>query len=157
MTPLGAWKALGATAAAVVVVDQVTKVVVRGRLETGETVDLVLGASLVNVRNRGVAFGLLADGGALLIVATLAALVLLGAYFAFHAERPGMWLATGLVCGGALGNLADRVREGAVTDFLDLPAWPAFNVADVAITGGVVLLLLLGLATGARDRPARGA
>lgn len=157
MTPLGAWRALGATAAAVVVADQVTKAAVRARLEPGEMVDLMLGLSLVNVRNRGIAFGLLADGGALLIVVTLAALVLLGAYFALHAERRGMWLATGFICGGAIGNLADRLREGAVTDFVDLPAWPAFNIADVAITVGVVLLLLFGLATGHRDRDGRGA
>ncbi len=54
-----------------------------------------------------------------------------------HAERPGLWLPTGLLVGGALGNIVDRIREGAVVDFVKLPAWPAFNVADVAIVAGV--------------------
>ena len=53
-----------------------------------------------------------------------------------------MWLSVGLLTGGALGNLADRLREGAVTDFIDPPNWPAFNVADVAITIGVLILLV---------------
>jgi signal peptidase II len=52
-----------------------------------------------------------------------------------------VWLPTGLLIGGAAGNLLDRVREGAVTDFIDFPAWPAFNVADMAITFGVLTLL----------------
>jgi signal peptidase II len=70
------------------------------------------------------------------------ALVLLVVYFALHATRPLLWLPTGLLLGGALGNMIDRAREGAVTDFIDLPLWPAFNLADVAITAGVVALLL---------------
>ena len=56
---------------------------------------------------------------------------------------PLIWLPAGLLIGGALGNLADRVRDGAVTDFIDLPVWPTFNLADVAIVVGVVLLVLL--------------
>jgi signal peptidase II len=56
-----------------------------------------------------------------------------------------MWVAAGLVAGGAIGNLIDRVRAGQVTDFLDIGSWPAFNLADVAITCGVVLLALLYL------------
>ena len=54
----------------------------------------------------------------------------------------GVWLPAALLLGGALGNLADRVRDGAVIDFIDLPLWPTFNLADVAITLGVLLLLL---------------
>jgi signal peptidase II len=74
---------------------------------------------------------------------TLGALALLLVYFVFNSERPDLWLAVGLLTGGALGNLADRVRSGAVIDFLDLPAWPAFNLADVAIVGGVAVLILI--------------
>jgi len=70
-----------------------------------------------------------------------AALLALLAFFALHAGRPLVWLPTGLLIGGATGNLIDRVTEGAVVDFVDLPWWPAFNVADVAITCGVVSLL----------------
>ena len=62
-------------------------------------------------------------------------------FFHRHRDRPLVWLPTGLLIGGACGNLIDRTREGAVTDFMDLPWWPAFNIADVAITFGVLTLL----------------
>jgi signal peptidase II len=68
-------------------------------------------------------------------------LVVLVAFVLRHSARPLVWLPVGLLLGGAAGNLIDRAREGAVTDFIDLPLWPAFNVADVAITFGVLLLL----------------
>ena len=70
------------------------------------------------------------------------ALALVGMLFARNPTRPGMWVAVGLLAGGALGNLADRVRAGAVTDYVDLLSWPPFNLADVSITLGVVLLAL---------------
>ena len=62
-----------------------------------------------------------------------------------------MWVAIGLLAGGAVGNLADRVRAGAVTDFIDLPPWPPFNLADVAITAGVLLLVLIYLREAERE------
>lgn len=65
------------------------------------------------------------------------------AYLFTHASRPLIWIPAGLLIGGAIGNLADRVRQGSVTDFIDLPLWPTFNLADVAITAGVLALLLL--------------
>jgi len=71
-------------------------------------------------------------------------------YFALHSTRPLLWLATGLLLGGALGNLLDRLRDDAVTDFIDLPLWPAFNLADVSITAGV-LVLLAALEMGRED------
>jgi signal peptidase II len=73
-------------------------------------------------------------------VIALAVLALV-AWFARHAARPLVWLPVGLLAGGAAGNILDRARHGAVTDFLKLPAWPAFNVADMAITIGVLALL----------------
>jgi signal peptidase II len=70
-------------------------------------------------------------------------------------ERRWVWLACGLIVGGALGNLIDRVRAGSVTDFVKLPDWPAFNLADTAITLGVVaLFLVVGLGSGAAARTA---
>ena len=128
-------------AAGTVAADQAVKALVRSTIERGEQVPLVLGVDLVNVRNTGIAFGLFAGGGVLLVLFALAALVALAVFFARHRERPLVWLPTGLLIGGAAGNLIDRAREGAVTDFIDPPAWPAFNLADVAITFGVLTLL----------------
>ena len=70
---------------------------------------------------------------------TVVALALVLIWFALDPSRPGLWLAVGLLAGGALGNLADRVRADAVIDFIDPPLWPAFNLADVAITPGAGL------------------
>jgi signal peptidase II len=128
-------------AAVTVAADQAVKALVRGTIDRGGQVDLILGVRLVNVRNRGIAFGMLSEGGVLLVVFALAALAALLVFFARHRQRPLVWLPTGLLIGGAAGNLIDRTREGAVTDFIDLPLWPAFNIADVAITFGVLTLL----------------
>ena len=121
--------------------DQLSKALVRGSIDRGEAVDLVLGAHLVNTRNTGVAFGFFSGGGTIVALVAALALAALLAFFATHLARPLVWLPTGLLVGGAAGNLIDRAREGAVTDFVDLPLWPAFNVADTAITIGVVALL----------------
>lgn len=128
-------------AAGTVAADQAVKALVRSTIERGDEVELFLGVQLVNVRNRGIAFGLFSDGGVLLVLFALAALAALLVFFARHRDRPLVWLPTGLLIGGACGNLIDRTREGAVTDFMDLPWWPAFNVADVSITFGVLTLL----------------
>ena len=128
-------------AAGTVAADQAVKALVRSTIERGDEVELFLGVQLVNVRNRGIAFGLFSDGGVLLVLFALAALAALLVFFHRHRDRPLVWLPTGLLIGGACGNLIDRTREGAVTDFMDLPWWPAFNVADVSITFGVLTLL----------------
>jgi signal peptidase II len=127
--------------AVVLAADQASKALVRASLRRGERVDLLPGVDLVNVRNRGVAFGLFSDGGALLVVVAAVALLALLAFFLTHLDRRLVWLPTGLLLAGAAGNLLDRARDGAVTDFVDLPYWPAFNLADVAITVGVLALL----------------
>jgi signal peptidase II len=137
-----AWGRAGLVVLVVLVLDQATKALVVSGLARGDRRDVFAGIDLVHVRNKGIAFGLLDGGGAALTVVTLAALVLLLVYFALHAARPYLWLPTGLLLGGAAGNLLDRAREGAVIDFVDLPLWPAFNVADISITLGVVTLLL---------------
>lgn len=128
-------------AAGTVAADQAAKALVRSTIERGDAVDLILGIQLVNVRNRGIAFGLFADGGVLLVLFAIAALAALLVFFARHRDRPLVWLPTGLLIGGATGNLIDRTRQGAVTDFIDLAWWPAFNIADIAITIGVLSLL----------------
>ena len=137
-----AWGRAGLVVIAVLVLDQVTKALVVTGLDRGDRRDIFAGVDLVHVRNKGIAFGLFDGGGTLLTVVTLAALALLLVYFALHATRPYLWVPTGLLLGGALGNLLDRAREGAVIDFVDFPLWPAFNVADVSITIGVVALVL---------------
>ncbi|HEX4673484.1 MAG TPA: signal peptidase II, partial [Solirubrobacteraceae bacterium] len=85
--------------------------------------------------------GAFAGGGTIVAVVIGVALVALVLWFVRHADKPLAWLPTGLLLGGAVGNIFDRIRDGAVTDFIKLPAWPAFNVADVAITFGVLSLL----------------
>lgn len=136
-----AWRFAGATAALVVAADQILKQIVVGSIERGEERDVFFGIDLTHVRNEGVAFGALGDGGTLVVVLTAAALALLTLYFAFNAARPMLWLPAGAVAGGALGNLADRAREGAVIDYVDPVLWPAFNLADAAIVLGILGLL----------------
>jgi signal peptidase II len=137
------WVRALALAALVVVLDQVTKVIVADALGPGERVDLVLGFELADVRNTGIAFGLLADGQTLVIVVTAAALALILGYFALNPSRPGLWIAVGILVGGAVGNLADRLRADEVIDFIDPPLWPAFNVADIAIVAGIAVIVLI--------------
>jgi signal peptidase II len=111
-------------------------------MERGEEDPILPALKLVNVRNTGVAFGFLSDGGGALIAGvTAVALAALMVFFFMHRRRPLAWLPVGLLLGGAVGNLVDRIAEGAVTDFLKIPKWPAFNVADIAITFGVLALL----------------
>jgi signal peptidase II len=130
-----------ATAGLVVAVDQATKQLVVTRIERGEHVGLFPGLDLTYARNTGVAFGVFEGGGAVLAILIGLALALLLGYFAVHREQPWLWLPVGLVLGGALGNLADRARDGGVIDFIDPVAWPAFNVADSCIVIGVLALL----------------
>jgi signal peptidase II len=148
------WARACAVCAAVLVADQAVKALVTSSLQRGEERAIVDGVKLVNVRNSGVAFGQLQGGGAIVAVAIAVALAALLVYFAHHRSRPWIWLPTGMLLGGALGNVVDRVREGAVVDFLKLPHWPAFNVADSAITIGVVVLVLVIERGDGRRRPA---
>jgi signal peptidase II len=142
----------GAVAAGVLALDQATKAIVRGSIGRNERVDVIPGVDLINTRNSGVAFGLFSGGGALVAIVAGIALIALLAFFFTHLARPLVWLPTGLLIGGAAGNLLDRAVEGSVTDFVDLPLWPAFNVADAAITIGVVALLYV-----LEGPPSRGA
>jgi signal peptidase II len=125
----------------VVVLDQVTKALVRGGIDVGDEDSVLPAVSLVHVRNTGVAFGAFAGGGIIVVVLVAAALSALLYYFFTHLDKRLVWLPTGMLLGGSIGNIVDRVRDGAVTDFVKLPAWPAFNVADVSITFGVLVLL----------------
>jgi signal peptidase II len=131
----------GLVAVAVLALDQLTKAILNSAIERRDRHEVLPGLDLVNVRNEGVAFGFFSGGGALLVVIGAAALLALLLYFFTHLNRPLVWLPTGLLIGGAAGNLLDRARQGSVTDFIDPVLWPAFNVADIAITFGVLTML----------------
>jgi signal peptidase II len=137
----GAFARAGLLAAAVVLADRVTKALVSSGIAPGQHRSFLPGIQLVHVRNTGVAFSLFSGGGVPVLILTLAALGVLVAYLARRPERRGLWVPTGLLVGGAVGNLIDRIGSGAVTDFIKLPLWPAFNVADMSITFGVLALL----------------
>jgi signal peptidase II len=139
-----------ATAGVVVAIDQATKQLAVSNIDRGEQVNVFFGLDLTNARNTGVAFGALEGGGVVVAILIGLSLALLLAYFALNREKPWLWLPVGMLVGGALGNLADRAREGAVIDFIDPVAWPAFNVADACIVIGVVALLYV-----AEGRPRR--
>ena len=138
--------ALVGISAIVAVVDQLTKSLIvsaigPGRLESRfEVVDRWL--ALEYTQNRGAAFGVLSGLGPILAVASFA--VLSGLLLLYIRQtRPPLWqtVAIGLISGGALGNLWDRVRLGHVIDFLSIGPWPNFNIADSAITVGVLVLV----------------
>lgn len=140
-----AWSLAGALCGLLFLADQAAKAAVEAHLVPGEQVDVLGPLELTLSHNRGVAFGLAGGAGGGLVLTSLLALAVIGYLFARNPGRPGMWVAVGLVAGGALGNLADRVRADAVTDYIDIGSWPAFNLADIAISCGVVLLVLLYL------------
>ncbi len=139
------WALAGVVCGAVFAVDQAAKAAVEAHLVLGEGVDVLGPLGLTLSHNRGVAFGVAGGAGVGLVLVTIAALAAIAYFFSRNAATPGMWVAVGLLAGGALGNLADRVRADAVTDYVDVGSWPPFNIADVAITCGVLLLALLYL------------
>src|SRR4051812_28275755 len=141
MNRLDAWRRAAIAAALFMALDQATKQLAIAAIDRGDSRNVFFGIDLTNVRNTGVAFGAFAGGGALVSALTVAALALLVTYFALRSDTPWLWLPTGVIAGGALGNLADRARDGAVIDFIDPVLWPAFNIADMGIVIGILGLL----------------
>jgi len=134
-------------AAVVFMLDQVTKALIRRWLALGERwpADFEL-IRLTHFENDGAAFGILQGAGPLFVVTTLIAVAVIGFTIFRHNEYPRWFtFALSLVLGGAIGNLADRLARGAVTDFIDPTHYPAFNLADSAIVIGVTTLLVLAL------------
>jgi signal peptidase II len=140
-----AWCLAGALCGFVVIVDQAAKAAIQAHLVPGQKVAVLGPLGLTLSHNSGVAFGLAGGAGVGLVLITLVALGVVGYLFARNPTRPGMWVAVGLLVGGALGNLADRIRADVVTDFIELPHWPPFNLADMSITAGVILLVFFYL------------
>ena len=150
--PLGAgwsqWAGLAVVALAAIAADQLTKSIVSSRLALDESVHVAGPLSIHHVQNSGIAFGLFASATAVVILLTAAAVAWMLYFFARSGSRhPILPVALGLVIGGSVSNLVDRVRLGHVTDFLDFRFWPAFNLADTFIVVGVGILfaaILLG-------------
>jgi signal peptidase II len=136
------WLGLAAVAGAAVAADQVTKWIVSSSLSLGESVDVVGPLSIHHVQNSGIAFGLFSTATAAVIVLTGVAVTWMLVFFARSGGRhPILPVALGFLLGGSVSNLADRVRLGHVTDFLDFRFWPAFNLADAFIVAGVAVLI----------------
>ncbi len=131
---------------ATVVLDQASKLVLMRLVEPFGSVEVVPGFfSIVNVSNPGAAFGMLKGHGSLLLVLIAVAALILIAYLLYISTDLATVFALSLIAGGALGNLIDMIRFAEVVDFLDFYIaghhWPAFNVADIAITCGVIIYL----------------
>jgi signal peptidase II len=127
----------------VVALDQLTKHTLGTWIEPGQVRHVIPGVTLVYERNTGVAFSFLAGTGALVYAVTAIALIALVAFMTARPARRLLWLPTGMLVGGAVGNLIDRITLGSVIDFIKLPHWPSFNVADMSITFGVVILVFV--------------
>jgi signal peptidase II len=151
------WTALLAVALAAMGADQLTKAVVTSRLALYDEAHVIGPLWIHHVQNSGIAFGLFASATSLVILLTGAAVAWMLYFFARSGARhPVLPVALGLVIGGSLSNLVDRVRLGHVTDFLDLKFWPAFNLADSFIVVGVAILLLTLVASDRKaSRPPR--
>jgi signal peptidase II len=146
--------------ATAVVVDQLTKAAALSLLSQGTAVPVLPSFNLTLGFNEGASFGMMGEvmaGKPLLMAVLTGALTLAFAVMAFRAQHALERAGFALVVGGALGNIIDRVRQGAVTDFLDLYwrdwHWPTFNVADIAITLGAVLILAASLPLRRRKEP----
>ena len=138
MTASAGWRLALATTGLVVALDQITKQIAATSVARGESANVFFLLDITNIRNKGIAFGALKGAGLAVLALTVVALGALLTYFALHPTRHMLWLPVGAIVGGALGNLADRARIGAVIDFIDPRFWPAFNVADAAIVLGIL-------------------
>jgi signal peptidase II len=137
------WLGLAAVAIAATAADQVTKQIVASQLDYGDEVHVLGPFSLHHVQNTGIAFGLFQNSAAAVVLATAIAVAWMIWFFARSGARhPVLPTALGLLIGGSVSNLTDRLRLGHVTDFLDFGWWPAFNLADSFICVGVAILLV---------------
>jgi signal peptidase II len=150
------WAGLVAVALAAVIADQVTKHVVTRTLELDDAVHVAGPLSIHHVQNSGIAFGLFSQATAVVTLVTAAAVVWMVVFFARSGSRhPVLPAALGLLIGGSLSNLVDRIRLHHVTDFIDVGFWPAFNLADTFIVVGVAILLGALLIADRKPRPPR--
>ena len=125
----------------VVAADQLSKAIVRSQIKPFDEIKVLPFLKLVRTENSGVAFSMFSGGGPVVVIVGLLALGALAYFYVTHIHRRLVWLPTGMLLGGAAGNLIDRIAHGGVTDFIKLPHWPQFNVADISITVGVLVLI----------------
>jgi signal peptidase II len=136
------WVGLLSVALAAVAADQLTKQIVVSQLPIGDSFHVAGPLYIHHVKNSGIAFGLFGTWASAVTILTACAVAWMLVYFArAGARHPVLPVALGLLVGGSLANLIDRIRLGWVTDFLDLRFWPAFNLADTFIVVGVAVLL----------------
>ena len=146
------WVALALVAGAATAADQVTKYLVTSRVALGQEIEVLGPFSIHHVENSGIAFGLFPTATSAVIVLTSLVVAWMVLFFARSGARhPVLPVGLGLVLGGSVANLLDRVRLGAVTDFLDVGFWPAFNLADTFIVVGVAVLLVTLFAADRND------
>lgn len=146
------WNWFGLAALATFGVDQATKLLVRAEIAPGERIDLIAGVGLVRARNEGIAFGLFPGNRAVVATLTVVALaVIAGALIRLARQSLTVAFGGGLLVGGSVGNLLDRLIHGGVTDFIDPRAWPAFNVADIGIVVGAAIIALGLLRSGGQE------
>ena len=150
------WAGLAAVAIAAIVADQVTKHVVTSTLAIDESVHVIGPLSIHHVQNTGIAFGFFSGATSIVTIVTAVAVAWMLVFFARSGSRhPVLPAALGLLAGGSISNLADRVRLGHVTDFIDFSYWPAFNLADSFIVVGVVILLAALVVADRSSKPPR--
>ncbi len=150
------WAGLALVAGAALVGDQLTKYVVTSELGLHESVSVLGPFEIHRVQNPGIAFGLFASATGVVIVLTTVAVAWMLVFFARSGARhPVIPAALGLLIGGSISNLVDRIRLGHVTDFLDVGWWPAFNLADSFIVLGVCILLGALVAADSQRRPTK--
>jgi len=148
------WLALAAIAFAAIAADQLTKYIVTSRLALDDGVHVVGPFWIHHVQNSGIAFGLFSSATLVVTIVTGIAVIWMLAFFARSGSRhPVLPAALGLLIGGSVSNLVDRIRLHHVTDFIDVNWWPAFNLADSFIVVGVAILLAALIAADRKPRP----
>lgn len=146
-----------AVAGLVLAADQAAKYAVRVSIDPNQSIPVIKGLFyFTHVKNTGAAFGMFSQKQPIFVAATVLAIILIIVYHMKTKEADLLFnVALGLELGGAIGNLIDRISQGWVTDFLHVPNFPVFNIADSAIVAGVVLLILVMLRDIVRERRAR--
>jgi len=130
---------------AAILIDQASKSIIMKAMYLGQSVPVIDGIfHLTYIHNPGAAFSLLAGKTNIFIAVSIIVVAAIIIYQIRRGEKNGLiTICLGLIAGGAAGNLVDRIRLGAVVDFIDLRVWPVFNLADSAIVVGSILLVVM--------------